>query len=170
MTEDTAAADTREIIDVCTRMHWCLDHKDWDGLDTVLSEWVSSPTIAEQSREGFDPADFIRSRTDIKVAYPALLDGLTTQHLITGHQVELNGDRAVCRAHSINVHIAKEPAGNSRVVHGNEYQFDLERTKAGWRICGRQSWIIWTVGNEAIHNVTERQERWAQTFRHNPGE
>jgi hypothetical protein len=146
--------DRLDIIEVCTRMHWIVDHKDWDALDTVLSERVSFPTFAEQEAPDFDPALHLRARDDIKAAYPALLGGLTTQHLIAGHQVELAGDRAVCRAHSINVHLA----GGAVLTHGNEYRFDLERTAVGWRICGRRTWIRWTIGDESIHDAPGKME------------
>jgi hypothetical protein len=55
-----------------------------------------------------------------------------TQHLIAGHQVELDGDRAICRADSINVHLPVDARGGeigALVLHGNEYRFELERTQ-----------------------------------------
>ena len=77
-----AVADRLEIIEVCTRLHWCVDHRDWDGLDDLLADQVSFPTPAEMSAPGFDPARYRRSRAEVKAAYPGLLKGLITQHLI----------------------------------------------------------------------------------------
>src|SRR5258705_10037551 len=99
-----ALADQLEIIEVCTRLHWCVDHRDWDGLDDLLADYVSFPTPADIDAPDFDPANYRRSRAEGKAAYPGLLAGLLTQHLITGHQGELDGYPAACRAHSINVH------------------------------------------------------------------
>jgi hypothetical protein len=130
-------ADRLEIIEVCTRLHWCVDHRDWDGLDDL-----------------------------------GLLKGLVTQHLIAGHQVELDGDRAVCRAHSINVHLPENAeADNSTVVlHGNEYRFELARTPAGWRIDGRQTWIRWRWGDEARYDVDRRLLEWSGHVRPAPSQ
>ena len=157
-------ADRLEIIEVCTRLHWCVDHRDWDGLDDLLADQVSFPTPAELSAPGFDPARYRRSRAEVKAAYPGLLAGLVTQHLIAGHQVELGGDRAVCRAHSINVHLP-EGAGGDPVLHGNDYRFELARTAAGWRIDGRQTWIRWRWGDEAHYDVDRRLLEWSGQVR-----
>jgi hypothetical protein len=157
-------SDRLEIIEVCTRLHWCVDHRDWDGLDDLLADQVSFPTPAEMTAPGFDPAGYRRSRAEVKAAYPVLLAGLITQHLIAGHQVELDGDRAVCRAHSINVHLP-EGSGGDLVLHGNEYRFELARTAAGWRIDGRQTWIRWRWGDEAHYDVDRRLLRWSGQVR-----
>jgi hypothetical protein len=164
-------ADRLEIIEVCTRLHWCVDHRDWDGLDDLLADQVSFPTPAEAAEPGFDPARYRRSRAEVKAAYPGLLAGLITQHLIAGHQVELDGDRAVCRAHSVNVHLpenAQHPDNAERpelVLHGNEYRFELARTAGGWRIDGRQTWIRWRWGDEAHYDVDRRLLQWSGRVR-----
>jgi hypothetical protein len=155
-----ALADRLEIIEVCTRLHWCVDHRDWDGLDDLLADQVSFPTPAELAAPDFDPARYRRSRAEVKAAYPGLLAGLITQHLIAGHQVELDGDRAVCRAHSINVHQPEE-GDKTIVLHGNEYRFELTRTPGGWRIDGRQTWIRWRAGDETHYDVDQRLRQWA---------
>jgi hypothetical protein len=157
-------ADRLEIIEVCTRMHWCVDHRDWDGLDDLLADYVSFPTPAEMAVPDFDPSSYRRSRAEVKAAYPGLLGGLITQHLIAGHQVELDGDRAVCHAHSINVHLPVDAGSGETgalVLHGNEYRFELERTRSGWRIHARRTWIRWRWGDEAHYDVDKRMREWA---------
>jgi SnoaL-like domain len=167
-------ADRLEIIEVCTRLHWCVDHRDWDGLDDLLADQVSFPTPAEMAAPGFDPARYRRSRAEVKAAYPGLLAGLITQHLIAGHQVELDGDHAVCRAHSINVHLpesgedghgAGAGQGGALFLHGNDYRFELVRTSSGWRIDGRQTWIRWRWGDEAHYDVDRRLLDWSGQVR-----
>jgi len=165
-------ADRLEIIEVCTRLHWCVDHRDWDGLDDLLADQVSFPTPAELAEPDFDPARYRRSRAEVKAAYPGLLAGLITQHLIAGHQVELDGDRAVCRAHAINVHVPEGGKGGGEggkdsalILHGNEYRFELARTTVGWRIDGRQTWIRWRWGDEAHYDVDRRLHDWSGRVR-----
>lgn len=156
-------SDRMEIVDVCTRLHWYVDHREWDHLDGVLAERVSFPTPAESEVDGFEASAYIRTREDIKAAYPVLLAGLVTQHLIAGHQVDLDGDQGVCRAHSINIHVPEDGPPNTIVAHGNEYRFELERTAEGWRICGRRTWIRWRSGDEAWHDVDGKMETWARS-------
>lgn len=157
-------ADRLDVVEVCTRLHWCVDHRDWDGLDDLLDEQISFPTPAELARPDFDPADYYRSRSEIKAAYPGLLAGVLTQHLITGHQVEIDGDRAVCRAHAVNVHIPEHDPKHV-VAHGNEYRFDLIRRESGWRIHARQTWIRWRSGDETHYDVDRRTHSWADELR-----
>ena len=163
-------ADRLEIIEVCTRLHWCVDHRDWDGLDDLLADQVSFPTPAELTAPDFDPARYRRSRAEVKAAYPGLLKGLITQHLIAGHQVELDGDRAVCRAHSVNVHLPEDAEHPELVLHGNEYRFELARTPEGWRIDGRQTWIRWRWGDEAHYDVDRRLLEWSGHVRPAPSQ
>ena len=153
-------ADKLDVIEVCTRLHWCVDHRDWEALDELLDVNVSFPTPQELARDDFDPANFVRSRAEIKAAYPTLLGGLVTQHLIAGHQVSIDGDHAVCLAHSINVHVPEE-GGGPPVTHGNEYRFELKRTPDGWRIHARQTWITWRLGDEAEYHVDSRLDSWS---------
>jgi hypothetical protein len=164
-----ALADRLDVIEVCTRLHWCVDHRDWDGLDDLLADYVSFPTPAELAAPAFDPARFLRSRAEVKAAYPGLLGGLVTQHLIAGHQVELDGDRATCRAHAINVHQPEGDPGGPVILHGNEYRFVLERTRGhahgGWRISARQTWILWRSGDERHYDVDSRMRDWASRVR-----
>jgi hypothetical protein len=158
--------DRLDIIEACTRLHWLVDHKLWDQLDEVLAETVSLPTLQEQVHEEvFDPRAFLRSRDDIKREYPALLEGLLTQHLIAGHQVRISGDSAICTAHSINVHVRSRETGQDVVTHGNEYRFDLVRTPKGWRICARRTWLRWSVGPDEIHDVAAKQAEWANSVK-----
>lgn len=164
-----ALADRLDIIEVCTRLHWCVDHRDWDGLDDLLADRVSFPTPEELAAPGFDPALFLRSRAEVKAAYPGLLGGLVTQHLIAGHQVELDGDRANCRAHAVNAHQPEDEPGGPVILHGNEYRFELERTSGlghgGWRIAARQTWIRWRSGDGRHYDVDRRMRDWASAVR-----
>ncbi|MCU1486503.1 MAG: hypothetical protein JWN67_3249 [Actinomycetia bacterium] len=160
MTDARAVEDRLDVIETCTKMHWLVDRKQWDRLHEVLASEVCFPTLEEQESDGFDPASCVRSLESIMASYEITLGGLFTQHLIAGHQVELDGDTAVCQAHSINVHYPLPPAEGSRVTHGNEYLFELARTPAGWRITGRRTRILWSEGDEQAHDVGAKQRQW----------
>ncbi|HEX4091831.1 MAG TPA: nuclear transport factor 2 family protein [Trebonia sp.] len=180
MTDLGAIADRLEIIEVCTRVHWCYDHRDWDGLDALFAETVSMPTLAQADAPGFDVLTYLDghlfSRDELKRALSSVADGLVTQHLIAGHQVSLDGDRAVCVAHSVNVHLASvasapgdgsvsgplSESGGGLVAHGNDYRFDLVRTGDGWRIRGWVPRIRWGYGDEASYDAGARQAAWRE--------
>jgi SnoaL-like domain len=169
MTDLGAIADRLEIIEVCTRVHWCYDHQDWDGLDFLFADAVSMPTLAQAGSAGFDLDRYLDgylfSRDELKRALSTVAAGLMTQHLITGHQVTLGGDAAVCLAHSVNVHLASQLAsgsGGGLVAHGNDYRFDLLRTADGWRIRGWVPRIRWGYGDEASYDANARQAAWRQ--------
>jgi SnoaL-like domain len=170
MTDLGAIADRLEIIEVCTRVHWCYDHQDWDGLDSLFADTVSMPTLAQADSAGFDLGSYLDgylfSRGELKRALSSVQAGLITQHLIAGHQVTLSGDAAVCLAHSVNVHLASGSApesGRGLVAHGNDYRFDLLRTADGWRIRGWVPCIRWGYGDEASYDADARQAAWRQS-------
>ena len=182
MTDLAVITDKLEIIEVCTRVHWCYDHQQWDGLDALFSDVVSMPTLAQVASAGFDAGryldEYLFSRDELKRALASVQDGLVTQHLIAGHQVALDGDRAVCVAHSINVHLASGAsaalgapgpgpgpgpgADAGLVAHGNDYRFDLVRTGDGWRIRGWVPRIRWSYGDEASYDAAAKQAGWRE--------
>ena len=175
-----AIADRLEIIEVCTRVHWCYDHQEWDGLDALFDAAVSMPTLAQAADPGFDPGryldQYLFTREELKRALGSVRQGLITQHLIAGHQVNLNGDKAVCLAHSINIHLAAGTGsssgagsgwsasgpGGGLVAHGNDYRFDLARTPDGWRIRGWVPGIRWGYGDESSYDAAARQAAWRE--------
>jgi hypothetical protein len=183
MTVLGAMADRLEIIEVCTRVHWCYDHQDWDGLDFLFADAVSMPTLAQAGSPGFDLDTYLDgyrfSREELKRALSSVQAGLITQHLIAGHQVTVEGDTAVCLAHSVNIHLASplvpgaasvgaasdSGASGSRhglVAHGNDYRFDLLRTADGWRIRGWVPRVRWGYGDGASYDADARQAAWRQ--------
>ena len=172
MTDLGAIADRLEIVEVCTRVHWCYDHQDWDGLDLLFADPVSMPTLAQAGSPGFDLGRYLDgylfSREELKRALSSIKAGLITQHLIAGHQVTIEGDTAVCVAHSVNIHLASRStsggtgSGRGLVAHGNDYRFDLVRTADGWRIRGWVPRIRWGYGDHASYDADARQAAWRQ--------
>jgi hypothetical protein len=166
MTDLAAVADKLEIIEVCTRTHWCYDHEAWDGLAASFADTVSMPTVAQVTGDpDFDAGTYLGrylfTREEVTRALRSVKQGLVTQHLIAGHQVRLDGDRAVCLAHSINVHLPAGPAsGAGLLAHGNEYRFDLIRTAGGWRIRGWIPRVRWSYGDDSVHDVAAKQRAW----------
>ena len=151
--------DRAEIIEVCTRMHWYLDRKAWDRYPEVFADEVSLPTL-EEVRE-LAPGEAVRGRVrplaDVVASTKTLMDGLTTQHIVGGHHVDLRGETATCYANGVSMHIGSPQVAQNRVMHANAYEFELVRTPKGWRIRGINARPIWAEGNEMVCNNGARQ-------------
>jgi hypothetical protein len=161
----TAAADKFDIIELCKRPHWIYDHDAWDELDDVFTDPLSMPTAAQAADLSFNAETYLGTylvaRTELRRGMAMFKAGLITTHLVAGHHVTLQGDIAICRAHSINIHLPADAASeHTLLAHGNEYRFDCVRTGAGWRIRGWAPWVRWSYGNESSHDAASKQSAW----------
>lgn len=154
--------DRAEIIDTCTRMHWYLDRKEWDRLEEVLAPEISVPTLAEfrSVRPGQAATGRARPRGEFVAGLAVLMEGLTTQHLVGNHLVDIDGDRASCYANASNMHVGPPQIAENRVVHGSAYEYRLARTPDGWRITALNSTPIWATGNEMVSSNGPRQDAY----------
>jgi hypothetical protein len=74
-----------------------------------------------------------------------------TQHLLTGQDVEIAGDRAKVRANLVAIHLWKDrPAGASMLERsftaGGVITVALTRNPDGWRILRTENRVIWRTG------------------------
>ncbi|WP_106398079.1 nuclear transport factor 2 family protein [Actinocorallia populi] len=135
-----------EIIETCTRMAWHADHREWDRLEAVFADKV---TLDYTSLHGGEPA--VLTPRQIADAWSGALGGFdATQHLITNHLVDVDGDRAVCTAAFQATHRLADPHGSPLWTLGGDYRFDLVRTAAGWRITGVVMTATWADGNQNL--------------------
>jgi hypothetical protein len=154
------AADKLEIIELCTLKHWIYDHDEWDAYDDVFADQVSFPGADVVDPESY-LHDHLVTRDALKAALQGFKAGLITQHLITGHRVQLQGDKAVCHAHSINIHFpAHDARDDALLAKGNDYRFDCVRTQAGWRIRGFVATTRWSWGNSGSHDAGAKMRTW----------
>lgn len=116
-------AERLEIIEVCTRMGWHADQREWDRLRTVFAAEV---LLDYTSLNGGEPATLTPDQ--IVAAWSGLLGAFdATQHLITGHLVTVAGDTAVCTASFQATHRLANPFGSPLWTLGGTYRFDLVR-------------------------------------------
>jgi ketosteroid isomerase-like protein len=132
--------DERDIVAVTLRYGWALDDKDYERLrDVFLPDAVADvaelcegvDAIVARVRRALDPLD-------------------ASQHVITNHDVSVDGDRATCRSQLVAQHVRKAAEGGRTYVVGGFYEDLLERTPAGWRIRRRDLTITWTDGNRRV--------------------
>ncbi|MEU7164137.1 nuclear transport factor 2 family protein [Streptomyces morookaense] len=152
-TDCSVLRDRLDITEVCTRMCWHTDKREWELLrgsvfaDTVLVDYTSL--------HGGKPAEM--AAAELIGAWRDRLSGLTsTQHLITNHLVRVTGDTAVATADFQATHLLPNPYGGPLWTLGGHYRFTLRRTPAGWRIDGLTMTTDWAYGN---HEIMERSTR-----------
>ena len=73
-----------------------------------------------------------------------------SQHVVTTHQVRIDGDRATCRCSLRAQHVKAGLDGGSTFMFAGTYEDDLVRTTDGWRIVRRRLAPVWTEGNPAV--------------------
>ncbi|MFH8386523.1 nuclear transport factor 2 family protein [Kitasatospora sp. NPDC018058] len=144
--------DRLDIVDVCTRMCWHTDKREWDRLRTEV--FADELLVDYTSLNGGEPAELAAS--DLITAWRNLLCGLTaTQHLLTNHLVRTEGDTAVATADFQATHLLPNALGGPLWTLGGHYRFTLRRTAAGWRIDGLTMTAVWAEGNRQILERTK---------------
>jgi hypothetical protein len=156
MENDKAArwVDRLDVIDVCVKMHWHLDRRDWSAFADVFADEVEMPTHQEVQAK-IRPAS--RPRQQIVDGLKALTEGLITQHIQSAQQVEIEGDRAVCIAQAISVHTPGLDHGSPVLVNANLYRFMLTRGQMGWKITGFTADRLWQQGDPEVQCNAARQ-------------
>jgi ketosteroid isomerase-like protein len=134
-------ADREDIIDLAVRYAWALDTKQVDGLRDVFT-----PDATAMLRGvACNGVDEIIARVGGSILR---LD--CTQHLISNHQVVVNGDTATHRCQLQSQHVRTGVAGGDNFIVGGYYEDRVVRTADGWRILHRLMQQTWTEGNPAV--------------------
>ncbi|MEU8517029.1 nuclear transport factor 2 family protein [Kitasatospora sp. NPDC048722] len=144
-------SDRLDIVDVCTRMCWHTDKREWDRLRSeVFAEKV---LVDYTSLNGGTPTELWAD--ELIEAWRTLLSELdATQHLLTNHLVDVRGDGAVATADFQATHLLPNTLGGPLWTLGGHYRFTLRRTPAGWRIDGLRMTTAWATGNRHIMERT----------------
>ena len=136
------ALDAGAVIDVAIRYCWALDENDWDRLDDVF---LPEATAHLGSSDLLDGRDAIVARCS--AALTPLDD---SQHMVSTHQVEIDGDSATHRCYLHAQHIRRDAAGGPHYIVAGRYVDRMTRTPDGWRIAHRDLIVMWTEGNLAV--------------------
>lgn len=131
--------DQLEIIEVCSRMAWHADRREWAELATVFADEVR---LDYTSLGGGEPVTL--SPEAIVSGWTAGLGVYTaTHHLVSGHLVTVDGDTAVCTATFTATHLKTD---KTLWTLGGTYRFGLSRGATGWRITGVVMTVVWETG------------------------
>jgi 3-phenylpropionate/cinnamic acid dioxygenase small subunit len=117
-----------------------LDTKDWAVLDSVFTEDANGDLLED-----------VVGRVAIKKRVETALSHMDeTQHLISNHQIVVQGDTATCRCYLQAQHVRKAAHGGPNFIIAGRYEDELKRTPEGWRISFRRLVVMWTDGNPAV--------------------
>jgi hypothetical protein len=149
--------DVLEIIGLANRYALAVDARRWALFDQVFSHDAVADFGGPARFEGL--AALKRDFAAIHAPFQA------TQHVVTNHQVLVDGDRANCVSYVHGRFVREVPGGGPMFESGGWYDDELERGFAGWRIARRTCRTVWTAGNPAVlqtmPGVTVEQETHA---------
>lgn len=135
--------DEREIVAVAVRYCWALDTGHWEALEDVFVPDATAELMTGGSTlEGLD-AIVARIRGAL-----APLD--ETHHMVSTHEVRVDGDAATHRCYLHAQHVRHRVDGDPNYVVAGRYEDRLVRTPDGWRILHRRLTPMWTHGNRAV--------------------
>ncbi|MFD5178252.1 nuclear transport factor 2 family protein [Nocardia sp. NPDC058379] len=139
-------ADHQAVTEVCTRMAWHTDHREWDVLATLFAGEVR---LDYTSLNGGQPSTL--SPEQIVEGWSQVLGGFDSTHHLLGHPVvSLVDDTAVCTAPFQATHRLVTGYGDSLWTLGGTYRFDLRRIGDHWQITGVTMHARWGDGNERL--------------------
>lgn len=136
------ALDQQSVVEVAVRYCWALDENDWERLDAVFLPDATARLGNDVLLEG---RDAIVGRCS--AALTPLDD---SQHIVSTHQVEINGDEATHRCYLHAQHIRRDAVGGPHYVVAGRYVDRVIRTTEGWRIAHRDLVVMWTDGNPGV--------------------
>jgi hypothetical protein len=138
--------DRLDVIDVCTRMAWHTDRRQWDALTELFADEV---TLDYTSLAGGAPAQL--DRDALVGSWRQLFGTMTaTQHLLGNHLVTVDSNVAECTAQFQATHLADMAPAEDRWILGGHYWFGLIRVSGQWRISAVTMTMTWSSGNQAI--------------------
>lgn len=131
------AAIVQLTVDYC----WALDSRAWEDLRNVFAH----DAVTQLGAGGQTGVDEIIDRVSTALD---MLDG--SQHVVTTHQIDIDGDQATGRCYLVAQHIRHDVFGGSLFTVGGRYEDRYRRSDAGWRISERRLVVMWTEGNRRV--------------------
>jgi hypothetical protein len=133
--------DERDIVRVALRYCRALDTCDWPLLDTVFLADATARLGTSSEQAG---------REAIVGRCKAALEPLAvSQHIVSNHEVDVDGDEATHRCYMHAQHVT-DTADSAKFVVAGRYEDRFVRTPDGWRITHRDLIPMWTDGDPAV--------------------
>lgn len=122
--------DRMEIIDTINRYATSVDTRDWDLFLTCYTDEMNADMVSV----GFDEPLDMPAKAFLEIIQHAVDPFDSTQHLISNHVIEIDGDNATCVCYLQAQHFSQDDTGAHALLIGGYYANSLVRTPAGWRI------------------------------------
>ena len=133
----TYEADRQAIIDLTIKYCWTIDMRDFETLREIFLPDATG--LLGDERVGIDSI--------IEKITTALTPLDASQHIISNHQVTVDGDTAMSRCYMQAQHVRRAAQGGANFIIAGRYQDQLVRTPNGWRIKRRELYRDWSEGN-----------------------
>lgn len=122
------------------------DLREWESVRSQFTDRVFADYSSLTGTAGAEIA-----ADDLVASWKAFLPGFTsTQHVITGHRLNIHGDRAQVTSQFIATHRLAGAAGGELWTLGGRYVHSLVRTPKGWKVSAMTMSWAWQTGNTEL--------------------
>ena len=133
--------EKQKIVDLTIAYTWIIDHGPRENLLEIFTENAVF-IIDTRHLNGID---------EIRGKIERTLGGLSaSQHIVSNHQVSIDGDTATSRCYLHAQHTLNGTEGGDNYVMAGRYIDKLIRSGDEWRINKRQLILDWTEGNPKV--------------------
>ena len=141
--------EKQKIVDLTIAYTWIIDHGPRERLREIFTEDAVF-IIDTRHLNGID---------EIRGKIERTLGGLSaSQHIVSNHQVSIDGDIATSRCYLHAQHTLNGTEGGDNYVMAGRYIDKLVRVDSAWRIAERQLMLDWTEGNNRVLARKKPQE------------
>jgi hypothetical protein len=139
--------DTFKIQEVIARFANSFDVKDWNGLQSCLTEslYTDYGDLRGTPPATVNAADYVKSRREA-------LQHLNLHHLVSNYEIAyVDTMSATCRASMIVWRKTEAEEFTSHCL----YTFKLAKVNSDWKISGITQKILWNEGTPSIHQAAK---------------
>lgn len=138
--------DTARIIRTVESYFRALDEKQFDEPHFQRIFVPDAKIVRPNGAATVGPANIASSHAESFTRFEA------SQHLLTGHDVTIDGDTATVRANLVAIHLWKDRPADASMsdrsfTAGGVITADLLRTVDGWRITETGHRVLWRTGH-----------------------
>jgi ketosteroid isomerase-like protein len=140
--------DRIAITDTVNEWGTALDTRDWDLFGDIITDPIEMEFPTNVGSKVFSRADLVEMATP----FFSRLDA--TQHLITNHQITVDGDEATCAAALYAQHHLAA-GGDDSVQRQIGFYVHRLRREDRWRIWRAEQHVRWHEGNEDVYEYMQ---------------
>ncbi len=140
--------DRAEISDVFHRYALGVDMRDWEMFRSCFTDDVTADFTS------IWPGLVVHGADEWVEMGKNIINGLdATQHIITNHTHDIQGDTAKSTSYLHAQHVIKNDLGSNHNVLAGYYTYDMVRTDDGWKIQNYSLTVTWATGNFAVFEM-----------------